>query len=62
MDNFIEGENSKIPEQFIQIILLGNQGVGKTSILNWYSANIFHENSYPTIGADFKNLHQSHKG
>jgi len=39
----------------MKVILLGSSGVGKTSILNKYVKNIFHDNLKPTIGVDFAN-------
>ena len=39
----------------LKVILLGDSSVGKTSILNKYVKNVFHENSKPTIGVDFAN-------
>ena len=35
-----------------KVILLGNQGVGKTCIINKYTKNVFHELSKSTIGVD----------
>ncbi len=39
----------------LKVILLGNSGVGKTSIINKYVKNVFHDNLKPTIGIDFAN-------
>jgi len=38
---------------FVKIIVVGDSGVGKTSILNRYCYNKFDETAYPTIGCDF---------
>ncbi|KAM3143351.1 hypothetical protein pb186bvf_004412 [Paramecium bursaria] len=38
---------------FVKIIVMGDQGVGKTCILNQYVYGRFEENSAPTIGCDF---------
>lgn len=47
------GESSEITEYTFKIILIGNSGVGKTSILNKYVKNIFDENYLSTIGVDY---------
>ena len=39
-----------IAEEQIKIVLVGNSGVGKTSILNWYQRNV--QDTNPTIGAN----------
>jgi GTPase SAR1 family protein len=39
----------------LKVILLGNSGVGKTSIINKYVKNVFSDNLKPTIGVDFAN-------
>ncbi|KAK8836902.1 Ras- protein Rab-31 [Tritrichomonas musculus] len=39
-----------IAEEQIKIVLVGNSGVGKTSILNWYQRNV--QDTSPTIGAN----------
>lgn len=38
---------------FLKIVLVGESGVGKTSIMNQYVDNRFDEHVKPTIGADF---------
>ena len=37
----------------IKIVLVGNSGVGKTSMINQYIKNIFDEDSPTTVGAMF---------
>lgn len=39
-----------IAQEQIKIVLVGNSGVGKTSILNWYQRNV--QDTKPTIGAN----------
>lgn len=36
-----------------KVVILGESGVGKTSIIARYSKNIFDSDSLPTIGASF---------
>ena len=43
-------ENSSI---LIKIIVVGNSGVGKTSILNQYCTGNYDSNVHPTLGCDF---------
>jgi len=38
---------------FMKIIVVGDSGVGKTSILNQYCYNKFDEATFSTIGCDF---------
>jgi len=38
---------------FIKILVVGDSGVGKTSILNQYCHSKFEQNVAPTIGCDF---------
>lgn len=37
----------------LKIVLLGDSGVGKTNLLNWYVKETFSENTKNTIGVDF---------
>lgn len=41
-------------DYLIKIIILGESGVGKSSILSMYCDDLFHENYISTIGVDFK--------
>ncbi|KAJ3439536.1 ras-related protein rab-5c [Anaeramoeba flamelloides] len=43
------------PSLRFKIVLLGESGVGKTSIVLRFTANRFHETMSPTIGASFLN-------
>ena len=38
---------------FIKIVILGDSGVGKTTLLQQYVHNKLNANTKPTIGADF---------
>ena len=40
-------------DESIKVILVGNSGVGKTSIINRFALNQFHEYYYPTIASNF---------
>ena len=62
MNELLEEESNKEKYSF-KIILVGNSGVGKTSILNKYIKNIFDDNYTCTIGVDFslKNIEFSNK-
>eukprot|EP00919_Chromeraceae_sp_WS-2016_P016922 GHVR01040392.1.p1 GENE.GHVR01040392.1~~GHVR01040392.1.p1 ORF type:complete len:113 (+),score=2.51 GHVR01040392.1:29-340(+) len=37
----------------IKIVLLGNQSVGKTSVIEKYISGNFDDSSHPTVGIDF---------
>jgi small GTP-binding protein len=41
-------------EKFFEYIIIGPPDVGKTSIVTRYLDNVFHNNSYNTIGMDFR--------
>lgn len=49
-------------EFFAKVVLLGESGVGKTSILNRYISNIFVENQPQTVGATFQKKVVEHEG
>jgi Ras-related protein Rab-7A len=40
------------PNPILKVILLGDSGVGKSSIINRYVKNLFVENNMQTIGVD----------
>lgn len=40
----------------VKVVVLGTQGVGKTSLVTRYEANIFHRSTSSTIGASFSNV------
>ena len=43
-----------ISDNFFKIVLVGDTGVGKTSVFNRLTINEFNQNHTPTIGVDFK--------
>jgi len=45
--------NSSSNDIFIKVIVVGEQGVGKTCLLNQYCYNKFDSTTPPTIGVDF---------
>jgi Ras-related protein Rab-7A len=40
-------------KNFLKIVILGDSGVGKTTLLQQYFSGKYTGNSKPTIGADF---------
>ena len=49
----MEENNKKAPEKDVKIILLGESGVGKTSIILRYFKDEFTENMQSTFGSTF---------
>jgi len=49
-DQNVQGVNKPL---MFRIITLGNSGVGKTSIINRYTKNVFNDNNSSTIGINF---------
>ena len=45
---------------FFNLFLIGNSGVGKTSLIFRFVENVFYENNVPTIGVDLviKNIYK----
>ena len=41
-------------DYLFKVLLIGNSGVGKSSLLLRFADDVFHENFMPTIGVDFK--------
>lgn len=39
----------------MKVVVIGDSGVGKTSLIQMYEHNKFSQNFKPTIGADFSN-------
>ena len=57
VDKIIEVKNiipKNIINTFIKCLMIGSSGVGKSSILERYSSNIFHNHFITTIGVDYK--------
>ncbi|KAK9868667.1 hypothetical protein WJX84_012179 [Apatococcus fuscideae] len=48
------GSSQEPFDHLLKILLLGNSGVGKSSLLNRFASDEFEDNSQPTIGVDFK--------
>ena len=46
-------ENNSEDEKEIKVILLGNSGVGKTSIINRYANNVYNSNCETTLGSTY---------
>ena len=40
-------------KNFLKIVILGDSGVGKTTLLSHYLTGVAGSNAKPTIGADF---------
>ena len=51
----MENENNQKKDNSIKIILLGNEAVGKTTLIKAYDEQIFNMNSIPTVGAETTN-------
>ena len=47
-----EGENRKC---FIKLVVIGDTGVGKSSLIHFFQKGQFSSHFKPTIGADFAN-------
>ncbi len=52
--------NANIPA--LKLLMLGDSGVGKSSIICQFADNVFHQNLISTVGVDFKVKRISHKG
>ena len=57
MDNF------PARKSFVKLVVIGDSGVGKSSLIHFFNKGYFQENFKPTIGADFANkeLHMQDK-
>jgi len=54
MNNISNYGNSEIgPLGKHKLVFLGDQSVGKTSIINRFVYNVFDESNHPTVGIDF---------
>ena len=47
--------NNRNRKCFIKLVVIGDSGVGKSSLINYFQKGFFSENFKPTIGADFAN-------
>jgi Ras-related protein Rab-8A len=43
-----------VPESKVKILMLGESGVGKSSILNRFTDDKFNPNFYTTLGVEYK--------
>ena len=48
-------EAKKVDKQFIKLVVIGDSGVGKSSLINYFDKGLFFSKHQPTIGADFAN-------
>ena len=42
-------------KQFVKLVVIGDSGVGKSSLINFFQKGEFNASFRPTIGADFAN-------
>ncbi len=42
-------------KSFAKVVVIGDSGVGKTSLIQMFEHNKFNQSFKPTIGADFSN-------
>lgn len=49
-------------DMIFKVVLVGDPGVGKTVLLGWYADGVFIEDTWSTIGVDFKSLDFNIKG
>ena len=47
--------NSRARKVFVKLVVIGDSGVGKSSLIHLFQKGHFSENFKPTIGADFAN-------
>ena len=40
---------------FVKLVVIGDSGVGKSSLIHYFNKGFFSDNFKPTIGADFAN-------
>ena len=40
---------------FVKLVVIGDSGVGKSSLIHYFQKGFFQETFKPTIGADFGN-------
>jgi len=47
--------NTRARKVFVKLVVIGDSGVGKSSLIHLFQKGHFSENFKPTIGADFAN-------
>lgn len=47
--------NQPLRKCFVKLVIIGDSGVGKTSLIQMFEHNKFNQSFKPTIGADFSN-------
>lgn len=48
-------EDNKPKKVFTKLVVIGDSGVGKSTLIHFFQNQVFDNNFKPTIGADFAN-------
>lgn len=56
------GTQQQQPIPALKLLMLGDSGVGKSSIISQFAEQVFHPNIISTVGVDFKVRRIVHKG